>query len=214
MMQYFAVILRLKNLTPMKRLAFYLTLLLLVPVFFACDGEKKKETENNTQGASENTQAVENKIPENGDFISVNLGGVERVFTIKPQIGAVNHTEEFGSADNNMLIMVRQLKADDPEEKFTIQLFNFPLRGIKAPVTFRADEAKKRIDIRYVYRTQSGQLDLYKSLDNFEFTIEKIEGDVFEGTFSGPMSYSTETLKAEGKFRITMIDPINQKQPA
>ncbi len=206
---------RSKNQKIMKKFTSFLILTVFSLIFVACGGESKKEndtpqTENNK---TNETKKFSVEIPAEGDYVQIKAGGIERVFTVKPQTGnPVNNIEDFGN-DNNLLRIERHLSAENNEERITIELFNFDLKNFKTPLSLRANNAKQRVDIRYIFKNQAGQNDFYKAVDNFVFTIEKVEGDVFEGVFSGAMTFSTETVKAEGKFRMKMIDNLNNKKP-
>ncbi len=201
-----------KKIKNMKRIAFFLILSFLAFYFVACQSGGGKNENVNEQDSVATNVAVPLEIPEKGDFVFAKFGGIERVFAVKPQMGSVNHTEEFGPKAN-MFRIERLVDANRPDDKVVIQLHNFELRGIKAPFRFAPGGKSQQIIVMYAFKAENGQIDLYKSIEPFEVNIEKIEGDVYEGTFQGPMSYGNEVVKAEGKFRITMVDPINAKKP-
>ncbi len=178
---------------------------------WACDGSKSSET------TSDSTQVEEIEEPDvrpasaaidNENYIKATIDGKEYNFNYLPLDGRDGY-----NLMKNDLFRIERCADDHCKQNFYLQAHNFDLNQ-EAPFTLKEDlgvKMRKDIIINLILTNNKGEFKgQWKDGEDFEMTIDKVEGNMYEGTFKGQVQNLDDKTKAltsdiTGSFRIKMI---------
>ena len=178
--------------------------------FWACTG-----TGSETTSETNSTKTEEVEEPDTRPASAA----LDTSFYIKATINEKEYVFNYTGLDNkpsynlkkDNLFRIERCADDHCKQNLYLQAQNFDLNQ-EAPFTLKEGKTEtgliQDIVFNFTITNNKGKFkNQWTDIENFEITIEKIEGDIYEGTFKGKVfeQYTKGVSDVVGSFRTKMI---------
>ncbi|PIY09133.1 MAG: hypothetical protein COZ18_08610 [Flexibacter sp. CG_4_10_14_3_um_filter_32_15] len=177
-------------------------------------------TNTGTSEATSNADSTQVEEVEEPDTRPASAA-IDTNFYIKATINGNEYNFNYLSLDGkdsynlmkNNLFRIERCADDHCKQMFYLQAHNFDLNQTP-PFTLtetQEGEMRKEIIVNFILTNNQGKFkNQWKDAETFEMTINKIEGDIYEGTFKGKVQElnakdQTASQDITGSFRTKMI---------
>ncbi len=179
---------------------------------WACTGTGTSETTSN----ADSTQIEEVEEPDTRPVSAA----IDTNFYIKATIQDTEYNFNYlpldGKDGYNLmktnLFRIERCADDHCKQNFYLQAHNFDFNQTPPFTLIESEEGKTRKDIiiNFILTNNQGKFkNQWKNAQNFEMTINKIDGEIYEGTFKGEVeelnAKNPTPQKITGSFRTKMI---------
>ncbi|WP_338792175.1 hypothetical protein [Bernardetia sp. MNP-M8] len=174
---------------------------------WACTNSGTSETTTETEEVEEPDTRPASAAVDNDFYIKADIGGKEYNFNYL----SLDNVARYNLLKKD-LFRIERCADDHCKESIYLQAHNFDLNQTPPFTLQESKEGKLRKDIivNFIRTNNTGKFK-YQMQDSseepFEMTIQKIEGDIYEGTFKGLLNNEKKdsTLVIKGSFRTKMI---------